>query len=90
MGLICVGDEAFNFLGRFITNGFNVSHMPRFASALMDEKLSAFGTIGFRNGFQQIRGDEDPVRSGLGRHQDDAGWLRLIPKPFAGRRKDKD
>ncbi len=90
MGLVCVGDEAFNFLRRFITNGFDVSHMPRLASALMYEKLSAFGTIGFRNRFQQIRGDKDPVRSRLRRHKNDARRLRLIPKPFAGCRKDKD
>jgi len=85
LGLVGVGNEAFDFLGGVIANGLHPGNMPSLTGALLNELLRAPGTFAFRHSVKQIGRDKDAIRSMLRSHQDDAGSLRLIAEPIPGR-----
>ena len=90
LGLVGVGNEAFDFLRGFIANGLHPDNMPRLTGALLNELLRALGTLAFGHDVKQFGRDKHAIRSMLRSHQDDAGRFRLIAEPISGRGEDKN
>lgn len=71
-------------------NRLHSHYVPILTGALMNQRLRPPASLFLRHRFQQVGRDKYLTGPSLRSHEHEAGRARLVPKPIAWHRKDKN